>query len=144
VSLASCIADAKLGQLGLVDCQESVIAVDEAMAGSHELLDDVIAAGDPVLQLIALHAKGELYTSMVTRMRQTVPPPGATEASIQLHANRMRVLEGMLAAWRDNATAAYQRVVAIAKASPQLAANPVVTAALRTSRDRLATSIATR
>lgn len=137
MSLASCIAEAKLATLQLVDAHESVLAVDDATAHSVALYDEVIAHGDPVTKIVAHQAKADLYTNMAVRMLATVPPPTAGDASAALHATRKQILEGQLAPWRDRAFDAAEHILLLAKANPKLDKNPVVQAAVRTSRERL-------
>ncbi len=142
VSLASCLADINLAPLALLDCQDSVLAVEAATAPSFELLDGVIAAGDLTAKLIAEHAKGELYTSMAIRMKSTIPA-ASDAASIALHDSRVSILDTLLAPWRDSANAAFEHVVAIAKANPELVKNPVVKTAVAASQQRIAAKVAT-
>jgi len=137
MSLASCIAEAKLATLQLVDAHESVLAVDDATAHSMALYDEVIANGDVVTQIVAEQAKGDLYTNMSVRMMATVPPATAGDSGATLRATRTQILEDQLAPWRARAAASAERIVALAKANPKLAQNPVVQAAVRASKDRL-------
>lgn len=137
ITLANCVAEAKLATLLLVDAQESVQAVDDATAHSFALLDEVIGNGDDVTKIVAEQAKAELYTNMAIRMLASVPAPGPGEAAIALHQTRKDILVGMLAPWRDKAATAYEHIVAIAAADPRLVKNPVVATAVRASKDRL-------
>ena len=136
ISLASCLPAARLAGETLLDTQDSILVVEAANAPSFALLEDVIAAGDPVQRLLAEHTRGELYMAMIVRMKQTVPPPG-DEASTALHVSRTAVLDTMVSPWQERATAAYERVVELAKANPQLARNPVVERAVRSAKQRL-------
>ena len=135
VALAGCVAEAAFDGLSLLDCQDSVIAVDDAAAPSFALLASVIAAGDPAHQLAAEHARAELYLAMIARMAATVPAPAEpTDAARALHATRTELLDALLAPWRDHAAHAYERVVAIAKANPRLARDAAAQAAVRASQ----------
>jgi hypothetical protein len=127
LALARCEAEQALASLELVDCGESVTAVEAATAPAFELLDEVAAAGDPALAIVAEHTRAELYGSMRMRMLATVP----AEPAGQLHDARIAVLETLMQPWRDKTDAAYKRAVAIAKAHPELAKNPVVQNVLR-------------
>jgi hypothetical protein len=122
LALARCMGEQALATLELVDCGESVTAVDTATAPAFALLDEVAAAGVPALAVLAEHARAELYGTMRMRMLATVP----AEPAGQLHDARIAVLETLMQPWRDKADAAYKRAVAIAKAHPELAKNPVV------------------
>ena len=144
ISLANCIADTKLAPLGLLDCEESVLAIDLATKQSFELLDGVIAGAlDDTTRIIAEQAKAELYNQMTVRMRQTLPPAGTTESSIAMHEARKGILEGLLVKWKDAAAGSYERILAIVKAKPALEKNPVVATAMRTAKDRLRLHVAT-
>jgi hypothetical protein len=137
LSLAGCLADQRLAPLELLDCQDSVLAVEQATAPSFELLDGVIAAGDLSMKLLGEHAKGELYTSLAIRMQGTVPSGSSDPASLALRDSRKAILDSFLAPWRDQANTAFEHVVAIAKAHPELAKNPVVKTAVSASQQRL-------
>ena len=143
LSLASCIATQKLAPLKLLDCEDSILAVDDATKMSFELIDGVIAgATDDTTKIVAEQAKAELYNSMVTRMMTTVPPPGTTESEIAMHAARKGILEGLLVKWKDAAAVSYEHILAIVKAKPALDKNQVVAGAVRTAKDRLRLHVA--
>jgi hypothetical protein len=127
LALARCMAEQALAKLELVDCGESVTAVDTATAPAFALLDEVAAAGNPALAVVAEHTRAELYGTMRMRMLATVP----AEPAGQLHDARIAVLETLMQPWREQSDAAYKRAVAIAKAHPELAKNPVVQNVLR-------------
>ena len=144
ISLANCLADAKLAPMKLLDCEESVLAIDEATKPSFELLDGVIAGAlEDTTKIVAEQAKAELYNQMQVRMRQTLPPAGTTESSIALFEARKGILEGLLVKWRDAAAGSYERILSIVKAKPALEKNPVVATAMRTAKDRLRLHVAT-
>lgn len=143
ISLANCLADTKLATLRLLDCEESVLAVEEATAPSFELLDGVIAGAlDDTTKIVAQQAKASLYNSMVTRMMTTVPPPGTTESSIAMHAARKGILDGLVVKWKDAAAGSYEAILAIVKAKPALERNAVVRTAVATAKDRLRLHVA--
>ena len=142
ISLANCLADVKAAPLKLCDCEDSMLALDDAMKHSFELLDEVAVAGDEVTKIIAVRAKAELYQTMTTRMLATLPPPGGDESSIALHNARKAILDGLLGRWRNAAASSYERIVAIVKANPKLEKNQVVASALRTAKDRLRLHVA--
>jgi hypothetical protein len=143
ISLASCLADAKLATLELLDCSESVLAVDAAVAPSLELLDQVIAAGDASMQVLAQHAKAELFTNMAIRMQSTVPAAaGSTAEAYALRDSRIAIVETLIDPWRDQARDAHQAVVDLAKAHHELQRNPVVQTVVRESKARLAEAAA--
>lgn len=143
ISLASCLADTRLATLTLLDCEESVLAVEEATKPSVALLDEVSAAArDDAMKIVAERAKAELYVQMTTRMLATVPPPGTTASSIAMHDVRRGILDGLLARWRDAAAVSYERILAIVKVRPALERDPVVATAVRIAKDRLRLHVA--
>ena len=143
ISLAACLADVGLAPLKLCDCEESILAIDDATKRSVELLDEVITATRaPAMKITAHRAKAELYTNVMVRMASTIPPPGTTEASIALHEARRTILEGMLGRWRTAAAASYEQILAIAKANPKLERDPAIATAVRMAKDRLRMQVA--
>ena len=143
ISLANCISDTKLVSLKLLDCEDSVLAIDEAEKQSFELLDGVIAAtSDDVQKIIAEQAKAELYNQMTLRMRKTLPSSPSSESERALHEVRKSLLEGLLVKWKDAAAVSYERILATVKAKPALEKNPVVATAMRTAKDRLRLHVA--
>jgi hypothetical protein len=142
ISLASCLADTKLATLALLDCEESVLAVEAAAKPSFEILDGVSATADDVTKIVAEQAKAELYNQMTLRMRKTLGSPGASESDIALYNVRKDLLEGLLLAWKDAAAGSYERIMLSVKAKPALAKNPVVATAMRTAKDRLRLHVA--
>ena len=143
VSLANCIADTKLAKLTLLDCEDSMLAVDDAAKQSFELIDGVIAgATDDSTKIVAEQAKAELYNQMTARMLKALPAHDGTESSIAMHNVRKSLLEGLLVRWKDAAATSYQNILAIVKAKPALEKNPVVAIAMRTAKDRLRLHVA--
>lgn len=143
ISLAACLADVKLAPLELCDCEESMLAIDEALKPTFALLDEVIvAAPDDVTKIIAERAKAELHTHASTRMMQTLPPASGSESAVALYEARKAILDGLLARWRDAAAASYERILATVKANPKLERNPVVASAMRIAKDRLRLHVA--
>jgi hypothetical protein len=135
ISLASCLVEHRLRELVLCDCEHSIREIDEAIAQSTLLLDEVFAAGDPATKVLARQALGDLLAGLVTRMLATVPQPvNASEAAFTLHETRLTMLQPLLDPWRDAARAAYRELDQVARANPQLAKNPAVLAAVRAAR----------
>lgn len=145
ISLATCMADRAIAPIALCDCGQSIVAIDAATAPAIALLDDVIDKADPVLQVIAEHAQGQLYAGFAARVAATLPRPGsdASEAERALAAMRTQTLDAQLAPWREAALASFQHVMDAAKAHPQITGNPQVAAAVRDSERQLAASLTT-
>jgi hypothetical protein len=146
VSLASCIATQQLKPLSLLDCELSMHEVEDATARSFALLDEVASAGDPAFQIIALHAEGELYAQMTTRMKNTLPQvaPGATDPASVLIETRAQTLAQLLAPWHDREQKAYAEVDRVARLHPELARNREVEMAVRDSEKRLLPGVASQ
>jgi hypothetical protein len=140
ISLATCLADRAVAPLTLCDCGESILAVDTATEPALALLDEVIDADEPVSQAIAEHAEGELYAGLAVRLLATLPAlqPGAFAEESALREMRRRTLDAQLDPWREAASHAFQRVVELAGAHPELADDRAVAAAVRDSQRRLA------
>src|SRR5689334_1874122 len=60
-SAANCMAMVRLKALQVSPTQESVKAINDAIAPSVDLLDAVIGSGDPAASLIAEYSKADLY-----------------------------------------------------------------------------------
>ena len=146
IALASCMAERAVAPIALCDCGASIVAIDQAAKPAIDVLDDVIAKGAPVTQMMAEHAEGQLYAGFVVRLQATLPKVGAqaTEAEAALYDMRKQTLEAQLATWREAEMTSFQHVVELAKAHPDLARNPTIATAVRDSEQRLASEIAAR
>jgi len=143
IALAGCVADDALAKLVLIDSGESIAAIDEAVIPALERLDDVAATADPAHRVMALAAKIQLYTSMITRMQSSVPPPASqTNEALGLRASRMQIVEQLVTPWREQALEQHRAIVELAKAHPDLMRHPVAAVTIRDSRDRIAKQIA--
>lgn len=121
LALAQCLIGPGLAPIkSVLDTHESMQTLERAVAQSIVLFDEVIALGDPGQQVLAAHAKGQLYEDLLGRMAQAVPPPTVGDAALSLYRNRKALLELMLQPWRDEAAAAFEQAVAIAKAHPAI------------------------
>jgi hypothetical protein len=140
ISLAGCISDATFSELTLIDGTDSVTALDEAVAPSLAMLDEVVvAAADPVTQVMATHAKVALYQNMTNRMVQTVTATDASADGQALQEMRRQIVQGLIGPWREKRMELYAAIDEIAKANPTILRNPVALAAIRDSREQLAT-----
>ena len=96
---------------------------------------------------MANHAKAQLYTGMISRMLNTVPPATDGRADAQaLRDSRRAIVQSMLEPWRAKTLEAHRAVIQLSKLYPQLAKNPVAQAAIIDSRQRVvqADGVATR
>jgi len=143
ISLAGCIADARMEPLSLIDGQESVLAIDVAVHPGLTMLDGVIDSGDAAMKVMALRAKAELYGRMRVKMMATVPAPAnTTPEAAALRETRREIVESMVQPWSDRTRDAHQAIVALGKKHPELAKNPVAQATIRTSEQQLAQQVA--
>jgi hypothetical protein len=139
IALAGCLADAAMQPLSLIDGEESVLAIEEAVKPGFELLDLVVDKGDASMKIMALRAKADLYTTMSAKMMNTVPPPSNTSAEAAgLRETRRQIVDGMVQPWRDRQREAHQQIVGLNRAHPELNKNPVVQTAVRDSERQLA------
>jgi hypothetical protein len=121
LSLANCVAVERLQALTLTGDDASMKALSEAVKPAIAVLDQIMQGSDPAYQIMAAQAKGDLYDSMVVRMRNTG-----------------RDLEPQLLPWSQAAAIAYSEAVRVAKAHPELInSNLVVASAVRSSESRL-------
>jgi hypothetical protein len=145
ISLANCLAiDAGAKLPKLCDCAESIAAVDAAIEPSVALLDEVVAAGEAPTQILAEHAKADLYSAMRSRLASTVPPSDGSDAGNALRDSRRAVLDAQLAPWDAAIKTSAEHVVELVKANPKLATNPALETAIESSRRRLARAVATQ
>ncbi|CAN5878396.1 hypothetical protein BH11MYX3_BH11MYX3_27270 [soil metagenome] len=139
IALAGCVAEAAMQPLSLIDGEESVLAVEEAVKPGFELLDLVVDKGDASAKIMALRAKADLYTQMSAKMMNTVPPPANTSAeAAALRETRRQIVDGMVQPWRDRQREAHQQIIGLNRAHPELIKNPVVQTAVRDSERQLA------
>jgi hypothetical protein len=139
IALAGCIADARMEPLSLIDGQESVLAIEEAVQPALAMLDGVIDAGDASMKVMALRAKADIYGVMCTRMMTTVPAPAnTTPEAASLRETRRQIVDGMILPWHDRTRETHQAIVDLGKKHPELVRNPVVQTAIRESERQLA------
>jgi hypothetical protein len=125
LSVASCLAEARMSTLALAHDDTSMRALTRAVAPSLAMIDEVAGDGDPGWRLMALFSKADLYEGMAVRMR--------------VASNGDTTLEPEIKPWLDQARAAFTEVLAIARANPSLAAdNVVIDSDVRASERRLA------
>jgi hypothetical protein len=145
IALAGCIADARMQPLQLIDSQESILAIEDAVAPAFALLDNVMDVGDASVKIVALRTKADLYTQMGSRMSTTVPAPvGNTPEAMALRDTRKQIVDGMIQPWRDRGREMHQAIVDLGRGHPELQRNPVAQTAIRDSERQLAIPVATR
>jgi hypothetical protein len=140
ISFAICTANAALAPLQLVDAEASVQEVDRVTSNSIALLGEVAHAGDPKWAIVALHAEGDLLSTMAKRMMDTVPANQPAE----LRDMRTQMLQPHLQPWIERAREAFAEVDRLARANPRLAKSQIVASAVDDSRKRMGTGVATK
>lgn len=139
IALAACIADARMAALSLIDGQESVLAIEDAVQPAFAMLDSVIDAGDASTKIMALRAKADLYSGMCMRMLNTVPATAnTTPEAASLRETRRQIVDGMMTPWHERTRETHQAIVGLGKMHPELAKNPVVQTAIHESQRQLA------
>lgn len=137
LALAQCLVPPALAPIkALLDTQDSINQLETAVKPALALYDDVIAGGEPAQQVAAASAKAALYTDLLGRMANTVPPP--TAGGEALYQSRKQLLDVVLQPWRDQVIAASEQVVAIGKAHPALDHQPATRDALAQAAQRIA------
>jgi hypothetical protein len=142
ISLASCLVDQSSKPLVLCDCEQSIIDVNAAIDPSLALLDEVFLIGDPATKVLARHTQGELLSSFAQRILATVPP-AVNSNDVALRETRLSMVQPLIQPWLVRAHAAFTDLDRIARANPQLAKNPAVVAAVRSSRAKLQSAATT-
>lgn len=135
-SIAGCIVRERTRGLDVQPVRNSVDELELAIQPAIDLLDTTIETGDLAHQIVALHAKADIYDGLVVRMRNAAAHnPGVARNNI----------EQLTADWRDSARDMNRKVVALGERAPELIEhNPVVAAAVRDSRPAHAPGVASR
>ncbi len=151
ISLANCLADARVGKLQLIDGAASVLDIDAALAPSLDLLDQVVRTAEPATRIMAHDAKARLLAGATNRVLATVPPLTATTPeAVALRDSRRQLVDAMVTPWRERAMAEHLAIVELAKAQPALATDRTAGRFVKDSRGhvahnpQLATAVATR
>lgn len=136
VSVANCLAEDAMNALSLSPSAASIAQLNAAVAPSLALLDGVIRTGDPYWELVAQDAKRDLYSSMIVRVRRTLP---ADDASARAS------LEPRLTAWQASESRAETAMADLGRAHPDLARRDAVVAGIaRRIPDQRKPQMATR
>jgi len=135
-SIAGCIVRERTRGLDVQPVRNSVDELELAIRPAIDLLDTTIETGDLAHQIVALHAKADIYDGLVVRMRNAAAHnPEIARGNI----------EQLTAEWRDSARDMNRKVVALGERAPAVVKNnPVVAAAIRDSRPAHAPGVASR
>lgn len=126
-SIAGCIVRERTRGLDVRPDRNSIDHLELAIHQAIDLLDTVIETGDAPHQIIALHAKADIYQGVTTMIRNSMRNnPG--------FADRKDV-DRLTYAWNERARDANLRVAQIAAGNPDaVRGNAVVAYAVRESR----------
>ncbi len=120
VSVANCLAEEEMNHVEATGTDDSITQLEDAVQPSLEMLDHVIALGDPYWTMVAQDAVRDIYAGMVVRERAAF---GNDAAAIAL-------LEPKVAPWEIASHMAAVEVEHIAKQHPELASRDPVIAKL--------------
>ena len=135
-SIAGCIVRERTRGLDVQPVRNSVDELELAIRPAIDLLDTVIETGDLEHQIVALHAKADIYDGLVVRMRNAAAHnPGHARNDV----------EELTADWRSTAHDLNRKVVALGERVPELVKhNPVLASVVRDSRTSNAPGVASR
>jgi len=136
-SIAGCIVRERTRAFDLRPNRSSVDELDVAIAPAIALLDSVIETADVTHQIIALHAKADIYQGLTTRIRNSMRNnPGFAER---------KDVDRLTLAWNERARDANLRVAQIAAGNPDaVRGNPVVAYAVRDAQRSRTSGVASR
>ncbi len=142
ISTATCMVGVALDgvQRTIKNPSAGVGPLGDAASPAINLLDEVIAHGDPETTIVAQHAKGDIYVGLAVRLRNTVPGDNdTTPTTVLLQHDAMRAtIEPAAKAWLDAAARAFQCAIAESEEHSELRPNRVIARALEMSSEALA------
>ena len=147
ISSANCMAMIRTRALVLKPGPAAVDALNVAVQPSLSLLDAVIRTGDVRAQILAEHAKADLYAGLRARLLSLVTPlsPTTTGAALAEHDNRLADLDTLAQPWREHASDAYRAVAQLGSSAPDVVSrDPVLAFAVSDSQFERSTLTARR
>jgi hypothetical protein len=147
ISVAGCLATTRVRALVLTPTPASVDAMNQAIQPAFQLLDTIIRTGDVRAQIMAQHAKADIYDGLAVRLIATVPPvsPMATGQALLEHDQRITQMNILAQPWRDHAKEGFRQVAELGAQIPDaVATNPVLAFAVSDSRFESSTATARR
>lgn len=146
ISVASCASKLALEHLSLDDSAASIAALQRAVRWPTELLDSVIAAGDPVERAEALRAEADQLDGMIARLRRTAPSLSWHTTGHQLASaeDTHDVIETAIAPWVRASAAANDAIIAIANQHPEVRKDPVAAIAVKAAEAAVRARVASR
>ncbi|HUJ59295.1 MAG TPA: hypothetical protein VLX92_12405 [Kofleriaceae bacterium] len=137
ISVADCTALVRARALVLGPTRASYDALETAVEPAVIMLDTVIRVGDVQSQIIAEHAKADLYQGLAVRLLSSVPPisPMTAGAAAIAHQQLVDRANELVAPWRERAMESYRAAAALGSKVPDLVnTNPVVAFAVGDSQ----------
>lgn len=131
ISIAQCLADQHIRAITIVDTPATRDELNKAIAQSIAILDEVIATGGPGEQVIAQHAKGDLFAGLAVRLRNSAPARGlAVGRELTAIEQRHAIVEDLVRPWLFEADQAFEAAVTIARKHPGIERDPVIAAVI--------------
>ena len=147
ISVANCMALVRERALVLKPGEPAAQALEQSIQPSLVLLDTVIKTGDVRAQILAQHAKADLYAGLRVRLLATVPRLAAdpTGPAIKAHDAKIAELANIAQPWQDKAMAGMREVARLARDVPDLVSrDPVLAFAVSDARFERSTVIGRR
>jgi len=147
ISVANCMALVRERALVLKPGEPAAQALEQSIQPSLVLLDTVIKTGDVLAQILAQHAKADLYAGLRVRLLATVPrlAPNAVGPAIKAHDLKIAELDTVAQPWKDKALAGMHEVTRLAGEAPELVSrDPVLAFAVSDARLERSTVIGRR
>src|SRR5205085_7302800 len=109
-SIAGCIVRERTRAMELRPTRNSIDELDAAIRPAIDLLDTAIETGDIAHQIVALHAKANIYEGLTVMIRNASRKnPGFA---------KMKEVDHLVQNWVDNSRDANRKVVALADRHP--------------------------
>lgn len=137
ISAASCMALVRERALVLKPGKPAAEALEQSIQPSVALLDAVIQTGDARAQILAQHAKADLYAGLRVRLLATVPRVSPNTVGMQLtdHDRKIGELDRVAQPWKDKAMAGMREVARLGRQVPDLISrDPVLAFAVSDAR----------
>jgi len=138
ISIAQCLADQHIRSVTIVDTPTARDQLNQAVAHSLAILDDVIARGGPAQQILAQHAKGDILVGLAVRLRNAAPARGlAAGRELTAIEQRHAIVDDLVRRWLAEADDCFQSAVDLARSHPGIERDPVIAAVVHHSEDEL-------
>ena len=147
ISAASCLADVRLRAVAMRPDAATAQALEAAIQESVGMLDAVIQTGDVSAQILAGHARADLYAAIAVRLASLAPPLGPDLAGYPLTQRLVIVaqLDNLARPYRDRARDGFDDVARLGSEHPELVdGDPVLAEVVTDSRFQRSTGIARR